>query len=269
MNLYEVLSLVIAAIGSIGGILVVVSLLQMKKSISISREQLDQTHEQLRLTQDQLGLTQDQLQLMLKQKTDAHDEVRRTQTVNVMWTYLQSHTLHTTSSVKIVEEFSEEECRNLNEMNTLILEKTKKDMICKICQYADICSNCNEEDENEEGKKEEGKNGCTLMQERVSKNKKIKTQEYSISPRVVVWLRWNIISYLNTLETVMIAKDKSIVDPETIEEQFQFLFERKHKHIEHVLQNYLKIVGWGAYPHLMLFLQSKSKNKTKRQPPLS
>ena len=46
---------------------------------------------------------------------------------------------------------------------------------------------------------------------------------YTVDGKILTELRWHVITYLNTLETIMISWQLGIVDRDTIEEQFQFV----------------------------------------------
>jgi len=222
MELYEVLVLLFAGISAIGDILIVVSLLQMKQ-----------------------------------QKKDAHAEARRSKTIEVLSTFNQTLSRYATAAGRVVEEFTLDQCKCLNNMETLILEKQKMEQICKICEFAAECSGNG-------GEKSKQPYCNPIATTKRATDGTVVNEHYEINPRVVVWLRGNTVSFLNTLEIIMLAKDIGIVEAERIDEEFRFLVEKA----DYVLKNYLSHGGGIHWPHLMDFLESKTATKVKRSKPL-
>ncbi len=134
----------------------------------------------------QIGLARRQL------KAD-HERSRREKTVEMLLEWTKSLKEDTSLARKIVESLGEEQARNLyNEEETKISSKYKKPLE----KILDI--------EEKEIKKD--RSYIVLSGEKVSK------------------LRWIVMTYLNLLESTLVAWQYSIVDREIIEHEFSYLF---------------------------------------------
>ena len=135
-----------------------------------------------------------QIHLLKKQIRNHHEERRRENTISFMSMWCNSVKKDTCIAEQVARDLNNEQCQCLyNHTPFTVSEKTKKS-ICKFCPLAhDMCDSCSL------------KNSTT------------------VDGKILTELRWHVVTYLNTLETVMIAWHLGIVDKETIEEQFQFV----------------------------------------------
>ena len=138
-----------------------------------------------------------QIILAQKQKNDGHEEMRRVKTVDMMVEWCQAIKMETSFAEKIVENFSVEQCKKLFRQEPFEVDKSTKDEICSICSNF-----CNDD--------------CKICKEANGK--------FTIQDQVLNELRWYVVSYINMLETLLLAWQMGIVDRDTIEIQFSFLF---------------------------------------------
>lgn len=135
-----------------------------------------------------------QIFLLKKQIKSHHEERRRENTINFMITWCNSIKKDTSVAEQVARKLNNDQGLSLYNHNAFkVSEDIKKD-ICKFCPLKE--SDCAE---------------CSL-----------KTTN-NVNGKILSELRWHVITYLNTLETVLIAWDLGIVDRKTIEEQFEFL----------------------------------------------
>lgn len=142
---------------------------------------------------------------------------------------------------KFVEGLEEKECISLFEQKRFEVMAKHKNMI-KGC-LADI-----EIDESEDFQDllDDGGN---------------KTGEILLSFKVVGYIRWEITSYLNLLEAIMIAWQEKIADKKIIESQFRFLVSNNY----YALEKYRKACnnvcgGVNVYPAIDEFVSAVRKN---------
>lgn len=179
----------------------------------------------------QIGLARRQI------KAD-HERSRREKTVELLLEWTKSLKENTSLARRIVESLDEEQARNLfNEEETRISSKYKK-YLGKILEF-------------EENKIEE-KNGYIILSgEQVGK------------------LRWLVMTYLNLLESILVAWQYSIVDREIIEDQFSYLFAPEHGHA--ALKNFRIAAGAGgenAFPAIEIFsshIEEKRRDRLKEK----
>lgn len=136
-----------------------------------------------------------QIFLMKKQIVENHEESRREKTVELMSMWCNSVKKDTCIAEQVARKLNSEQCNSLYRHSSFRVSEELKKEICKFCPLsADKCAE------------------CTLHGEGLEVDGKILTE-----------LRWHVITYLNTLETLVLSWHLGIVDKETIEEQFQFL----------------------------------------------
>ncbi len=140
-----------------------------------------------------------EIMISLKQKRDLHDEQRRQKTVEIMMEWSKSLLKETSFAEKLVEGFNEEQCRALCKQIPFKVDKKTKEDFCKICPDSD-CAMCND---------------C----------KKSTESTYTIDGKQLSELRWYIVTYLNLLETVLVAWKQNVVDREIIEHEFSYLYD--------------------------------------------
>lgn len=139
------------------------------------------------------------IQLLIMRNTEKknREEARRLNTVQVMQHWSDSLEKETSFAERIVEQFDKEQCRKLYAKDNLIVNEKLAGEIMQLCPlHADDC-------------------------EQQSEN------QFLIKGALLSELRWYIITYLNTLETVLTAWNLSIVDHETIVSQFQYLYNQE------------------------------------------
>lgn len=135
-----------------------------------------------------------QVFLMKKQMKDDHEERRRENTTRVMENWCSTLKKDTSISEQVARNLNNDQCKKLyNHKPFDVSEDIKKD-ICKFCPL-----------DSEECEK------CSLK------------SGLSVDGKILTELRWHVITYLNTLEIVMVSWHLGVVDREIIEEQFQFL----------------------------------------------
>ncbi len=180
--------------------------------------------------------------LIHRQNKKLHEEQRRQKTVDMMLSWSASLKRATSTAEKIVERFDKEQCRALYLEKPFMVNSEIKQMLCSICGMANTneCSSCQ-------------KNSSEL---------------YEVSGKQLLELRWHIISYLNTLETVLVAWQQGTVDKKIVEHEFSYLYndEKGWDVLSH-----FRIAAGGdkAYPVISEFcetLKNNQKNKHQLKP---
>lgn len=135
-----------------------------------------------------------QIFLIKKQMRDAHEERRRENTITFMSTWCNSVMKDTAVAEQVARQLNAGQCKKLYDHTSFsVSDATKKD-ICKFCPLSrESCEN------------------CSLLQSNV------------VDGKILTELRWHVMTYLNTMETIMVSWQLGIVDRETIEKQFQFV----------------------------------------------
>ena len=198
MSVYEILSLVIGSINIVSLIFLVIQIGQAKK-----------------------------------QKKDAHEELRRIKTVEVVYNWNSNLKKETRLAEKVVESLDSKKCAALYENNPFDVPQDIHDMICQMCSKDEItCKQC-------------------MVNP---------TGNYTVSGLPLTELRGNVTSYLNNLEIVAMAWRQGVVDKEEIELQFAYLYDPSKKS---ALSEYRKVAGGGnSYPDLALLYEKIKNNKT-------
>lgn len=220
--------------------------------------------------------------LLILQLKSEHEKARREKACELLQTWSKELREETNLAKKIVEKFTKEQCRKL-----YMEEKFK--VSCAL--YNDIVEVTNTKSESRIERQQKDKGMSILWEEDEEDDKydeyfKIKSanpsyacglddcvgsgdceQEIELTKRQVRKLRHCIISYLNLLESILVAWQYSIADREIIEDQFSFLFSPKEGH--NALQDYRIACGAEeAYPAIAIFcmhLESKAKKKLKER----
>ena len=135
-----------------------------------------------------------QIFLLKKQIKEQHEERRRENTTHFMTTWCNSVKKDTCIAEQVARKLNTEQCKALYEHVPFNVSNDIKKEICKFCPLSsESCDKCSL------------KEGTT------------------VDGKILTELRWHVITYLNTLETIMVSWHLGIVDTETIEEQFHFL----------------------------------------------
>ena len=180
-----------------------------------------------------------QLLLSFIQKKKEHEEQRRQKTVDMLLEWNRSLERETSRATKIVGKFSEEQCRKLFRQEIFKVDKAIKSEICQLCKdenHSD-CANC---DLHESSK-----------------------DECYISQRQLIELRWYIISYLNTLETVLVAWQQGTVDKKMIEREFSYMYSPENG--VDVLSKFRNAAGGSkSYPVIDYFIFTLKENEAHK-----
>lgn len=135
-----------------------------------------------------------QLFFIKKQMKDNHEERRRENTINFMSTWCNSVKKDTSIAEQVARKLNCEQCKKLYKHEPFAVSDDIKKDVCKFCPLdTEKCENCTLKDSN------------------------------TIDGKILTELRWHVITYLNTLETLMVSWHLGIVDKKTIEEQFAFM----------------------------------------------
>lgn len=162
---------------------------------------------------------------MRKQMKNEYEKARREKTAEWMNNWCNSVKKATISAESIAQTFDENQCRALYRRDAFSVNKKTGKKICEMCSLDKHiqCENCSLQED-----------GTT------------------VDSAILDELRWHVVSYLNTLETLMVAWDLAIVDRQTIEEQYQFLYDpsRGNNAIEKFRY------AAGGYPTIEKFMQT-------------
>ncbi len=178
------------------------------------------------------GLIIPQIFLLKKQIKDGHEERRRENTVRIMESWCLSVKKDTCIAEQVARKLNREQCKKLYKHEAFTISKEIKNDVCKFCPL-DSCD-CNE---------------CSLKNEH---------GEYVLDGKILTELRWHVITYLNTLETVMVAWHIGAVDRDIIEEQFQFLTDANKGMTLSEFRH-----SAGGFPMIEEFIDEIKKDKPK------
>jgi hypothetical protein len=180
------------------------------------------------------------LQLLLEKKVEKkqHEEMRRIKTVEVMEHWSNSLKRETSFAEKIVEGFTDAQCRDLYFKKPIELDIEKGRDLCQ------ICTEC-----------KDAKDKCEQC---ISGNK------FKLTGAPLAEFRWYVIGYLNMLESVMTAWKLKIVDTDEIENQFQYLYNPEQGW--NALEPFRKAAGGeDAYPNIDEFMKSLEEKKRRKR----
>ena len=144
-----------------------------------------------------------------KSRKKQYDQARREKTVEMITYYSERINKETKYIEGIVCNFTDEQCQDLYDCNPFIVDKRTIDKLCVVCPNRDKC-----------------KTG--LLKTKLCKGP---GNTYYVRDNLLYHLRGNIISYLNTLEAVMLTWQLAITDRKIIEEQFAFLNKKGKKNV--------------------------------------
>lgn len=167
-----------------------------------------------------------------------HEEMRRIKTVEVMENWSTSLKKETSFAEKIVEGFTEEQCRCLYLKEEFELDCKKGRDICQICKetvHDDLKAQC---------------------------NKCIDGNKFKLAGAQLSEFRWYVVGYLNMLESVMTAWNLNIVDRKEIEDQFQYLY-NPEKGWNALKAFRVAAGGSNAYPNIERFIQEMEERRKK------
>lgn len=173
-----------------------------------------------------------QIFLLKKQIKEGHEERRRENTIRIMENWCVSVKKDTCIAEQVARKLNQEQCKKLYKQKPFTVSKEIKTEICRFCPLNyEECEN------------------CSLKKD---------DTEYLLDGKILTELRWHVITYLNTLETVMTAWHIGAVDREIIEEQFQFLTDADKGMSLAEFRH-----SAGGYPMIEEFIDEIKKGKTK------
>ena len=186
-----------------------------------------------------------QLWQIRKNRQKQFDQSRREKTVEMVTFYVKNTNKETRAVEKIVSGFTDEQCQDLYNCTPFVIDEKTKNRICQICPHKQEC----------ERLRNTFRHKCQL------KN----GDKYVVDGTVLQFIRSNIISYLNNLESVLLSWQLGIVEQSVIEEQFTFLDKKRQR--EKALETFRMIAGSGrSYPAIEKFyqhLEQKRINEAK------
>ncbi|WFM71906.1 hypothetical protein [Halomonas sp. CKK8] len=156
-----------------------------------------------------------------------HERSRRQLSITLLESWVQNLTQHSTAARKLVDEFTEEQAKQLFSQEPFPV-KSKYVPLLKAALNGDF--------DNE-------------------------SKDYELTVEQSSALRWEVINYLNSLEVILSAWNNNIADKEMLEEQFRDLVSPE-KDI-YLLKNFRKAIGGAAiYPCIDEFVQYLEKVKS-------
>lgn len=158
-----------------------------------------------------------------------HDRSRRLSALDMIKFWTKSLTQKSSLARKLVESFSDDQCQSLSNQNSFNIDSNKKDLLIEYF----------------------GKENITESDNLI----KLNEGQSSI-------LRWEIISYLNQLETVLIAWRHNIADKEILEEEFNYLYKPEKGHT--LIEKFRIATGIDSYPGIKEFVDSLKKQAEKK-----
>lgn len=171
----------------------------------------------------------------LKFEKERHEAGRRENTVKVMDDWNKLLQKETRKAEKIVEGFDEKQCRQLYNYEPIEVEEETFKKICELCsKNSDKCKDC------------------------IRKGKACGETKYVVKGTPISELRGFTISYLNSLEILLLSWKLKIVNEETIVKQFKFLNDSSNN--RNALKKFRDIACNGqAYPTINAFIKYLSE----------
>jgi hypothetical protein len=171
-----------------------------------------------------------QIFLARRQLKADHERSRREKSVELLLEWTRNLKEDGSSARRIVENLDEEQTRNLFNLEETKISEKYKDNLIKILS-------CDDEPKTE--------NGNIL-----------------ISGNDVSKLRWHIVTYLNMLESILVAWQYSIVDRDIIVHQFSYLFSPEQGH-EALKKFRVAAGGEKTYPAIEIFSNHLDEKRRK------
>lgn len=191
---------------------------------------------------------------MVVSKKDAqarHDEKRREKTVDYMIKWSESLRWETTVALKIVEGFNHNQSQKLYNGQPFEVDKKTKERLCTICPRY-LKASCKKCLETHLQPKCNDTSECTKCSDETLQNQQNQNEIFLVDESQCAEIRWYIIKYLNTLETILISWKEGIVDREIIKEQFYYLYNPENG--SDTLQAFRNVAGNGkSYPTIEEF----------------
>lgn len=179
--------------------------------------------------------------LLYRQIKGEHEKARREKAVDLLQSWTLGIKAETHSAKKIVDKFTKDQCRKLQKEEKF---KVKSSLYKNIETIIPRKAGKKKENYKKKGKK------------------KIRLTKYQVHQ-----LRYFIVSYLNLLESILVAWQKGVVDEEIIEEQFSFIMNPIED--KNCLEDFRTAAGSEvSYPAIEMFyntLEEKRKQKLKKR----
>ena len=170
---------------------------------------------------------------------DEHEKARREKAIEVLQFWHQRLSRRSSLARKLVENFTFTQSKQLLDQDLV----TKIPIIFKeniLSIFPDI--------------ELQGKEGIIYS---------TNSDEICLSSEYSGLLRWEIVSYLNHLETMLSAWHHNVADQEMLEEQLTYLVSSKNNHF--LLENFRQAAGDGeSYPSIKVFI-AYLKNKSEKE----
>ncbi|NNH78017.1 hypothetical protein HLH17_10150 [Acinetobacter sp. ANC 5380] len=198
--------------------LVQADIVNSQQALAIAQKDLVNSQQALAIAQKDLVNSQETLTIAQKGLDADHERSRREKTVDILFEWDKRLKKEGALARRIVETFSAEQCRELHAQLPILVNAKLQPLLKQLF--------------NGEFKQE---NNLISLNEAYSSE-----------------LRWYVITYLNALESVLVAWQYSIVDREIIEHQFSYLFKPRdgHEGLKH-----FRVAGGGeeTYPAIEIF----------------
>lgn len=182
-----------------------------------------------------------------------HEKGRREKSVELLLEWSKGLKKEANESKKIVEKFTYEQCKDLFDGEEIRMNCIEYNTI------VNLFSENSKEKIDKKVKNEEDKSRCELEERSDSEKRKCNKECTTLEKRYVNKLRWQIISYLNFLESILVSWQYSVVDKEIIEKQFEFLLDPKED--KKILDKFRKVSGEEAYPAIKIFCNELEKKR--------
>jgi hypothetical protein len=182
-------------------------------------KQMGLLQEQGKLLTEQLRLLKDQQELLTRQVIADHDRSRRENAINYLFEWSRGLLRANSLARKLVEGLSEKQTVDLVDEKPLRLSIEHEELVLGVLSQIP-----------EKGLKKEG-------------------QDILLSKREVSDIRWQVVRYLNTLESIFAAARYKVADRDILIDQFGFLVSPEKGY--HLLRKVREALGGAkAYPGL-------------------
>ena len=190
-----------------------------------------------------LAITIVQLWILNKNRKKQLKQARIENTVEMVKYYSQNLTIEGKCAERIVRNFTEKQCRDLYEFLPVTVDSTTLKKICEICP--ELEKKACEDSQMQDGFKCKMQNGSYIL------------EDYTVNA-----LRGYVITYLNNLESVLLAWQLGSVEQKALQKQFEFL--NRDDQREYTLQTFREVAGNGkSYPAIDKFYKYLNYEKQK------
>ena len=166
-----------------------------------------------------------------KQITADHERSRRERAVELVFEWAKSLSPRASISRKFAETLNKEETLSLHKQESFGVDE----------KYKLLLVGCLEEKE---------------------ENFKVEDKKINLTVNQVVKIRWELISYLNKLESILLAWRHNVADKDIIEEQFKYLIRLEDGH--ELLPEFISASGDG-YPSIKEFAEHLKKTSKVKE----